>query len=461
VSEDVKDFAGSFKAFMDQMSREAESDEPLFFPTLLGEHFGSNAEILPVVSCTFATYQHPSFQLALDELLERRGKDVRMVGYKGELTYTQARFSHLLNSGNYIFSEGPVTYASIETGPEETYTVTNEGLVLLVIDGEPFSILISGPTDHARQLRIEIMAKDKSGAEQLLHSLRDATTRRSVYRGKTLLLSLDMWRNLDVRTQTLPNVSREKIILPAGIIDRVERLTIHFGEVREKLLAAGRHLKRGLLLHGPPGTGKTYTAMYLASAMRDRTVLLLTGQSQGLLQQCAAMARALQPAMVVIEDVDLIAEERTRQSRCSAPLLFELLNEMDGLADDCDVIFLLTTNRPDILEPALAARPGRIDQAIEIPLPDADCRRRLFELYARGTAMQLTDEERFIVRTEGASAAFIKELFRRASLFSIDGSDKVEITDNHLDMALHELVAEGGSLTQSLLGFSHIKPSSS
>ena len=52
------------------------------------------------------------------------------------------------------------------------------------------------------------------------------------------------------------------------------------------------------------------------------------------------------------------------------PLLFELLNEMDGLAEDADVIFILTTNRADLLEPALAARPSRVDQATEIPLPD-------------------------------------------------------------------------------------------
>jgi ATP-dependent 26S proteasome regulatory subunit len=99
------------------------------------------------------------------------------------------------------------------------------------------------------------------------------------------------------------------------------------------------------------------------------------------------MARLLQPSIVVLEDVDLIAEERTREGACSA-VLFELLNQMDGLADDADILFLLTTNRPDILEPALASRPGRIDQAIEIPLPDAACRRRLLELYGRGLTLR-------------------------------------------------------------------------
>ena len=63
------------------------------------------------------------------------------------------------------------------------------------------------------------------------------------------------------------------------------------------------------------------------------------------------------------------------------PLLFELLNEMDGLAEDADIIFLLTTNRAELLEPALAARPGQIDQAVELPLPDADCSAGLLDLY--------------------------------------------------------------------------------
>ena len=63
------------------------------------------------------------------------------------------------------------------------------------------------------------------------------------------------------------------------------------------------------------------------------------------------------------------------------PLLFQLLNEMDGLGADLDVTFLLTTNRADLLEPALAQRPGRVDHAALLPLPDAGARRRLLQLY--------------------------------------------------------------------------------
>src|SRR3546814_14086270 len=84
-----------------------------------------------------------------------------------------------------------------------------------------------------------------------------------------------------------------------------------------------------------------------------------------------AMSRSLQPSMVVLEDVDLVAMECTMPGHGTNPLLFQLLNEMDGLAEDADIVFVLTTNRVDLLEPALAARPGRIDQAAENKLPDA------------------------------------------------------------------------------------------
>ena len=123
--------------------------------------------------------------------------------------------------------------------------------------------------------------------------------------------------------------------------------------------------------------------MYLCNRMPGRTTLLLSGPGAGALGQAVAIARALQPSMVVLEDVDLVAMERTMPGMRDNPLLFQLLNEMDGLAEDADVIFVLTTNRVDLLEPALAARPGRIDQAVEISLPDADSRRRLVRALSR------------------------------------------------------------------------------
>ena len=132
------------------------------------------------------------------------------------------------------------------------------------------------------------------------------------------------------------------------------------------------------------------------------------------------MARLLQPSLVVIEDVDLIARDRaTMRSGIEETLLNKLLNEMDGLREDADIMFILTTNHPEMLEEALASRPGRIDQAIEFPLPDEVGRIKLIHLYSPKLDIEETLIDVIAKKTEGVSASFIKELMRRAAQFQL------------------------------------------
>ena len=234
----------------------------------------------------------------------------------------------------------------------------------------------------------------------------------------------------------------------------VERNVLGMLEHGATLRAAGRALRHGLLFHGPPGTGKTMMVRYLAQACRDHTVILMAGGQQGMVRESCQIARLLAPSIVVLEDVDLVAEDR-EHNRCPV-VLHELMNEMDGLGPRAEVIFLLTTNRPDILEPALSARPGRIDQAVEFPLPDAACRRRLFEVYGRGLDLSGTDVGRWVDQTDGVSPAFIEELLRKAALMAAERGEKsqpLRLTDADLQDALRELVYFGGELTQKLLGY--------
>jgi ATP-dependent 26S proteasome regulatory subunit len=164
------------------------------------------------------------------------------------------------------------------------------------------------------------------------------------------------------------------------------------------------------------------------------------------------LARLLQPTMVVIEDVDLIARDRNRMGPCEESLLNELLNEMDGLKQDADILFILTTNRPEELESALASRPGRIDQAIEVPLPDDIGRQKLVQLYGKGLPLGDALVDAAAQRTKGVSAAFIKELMRRIAQASIarDGGASVESSD--ISEALDDMLFAGGKLNVKLLG---------
>jgi ATP-dependent 26S proteasome regulatory subunit len=179
----------------------------------------------------------------------------------------------------------------------------------------------------------------------------------------------------------------------------------------------------------------------------------MSAEQVGLLDEYMALVRLLQPSVLVMEDVDLIARERTTmRGPCEEALLNKLLNEMDGLREDAEVLFILTSNRPQVLEPALASRPGRIDQAIEFPMPDESGRQQLIRLYARG--ISVTDElvERIARRTVGASGAFIKELMRRSLQFCIERNGGGAITLEDVEQAVEELLFRGGSLNRALLG---------
>lgn len=433
----------------------------------LKEHFGVDPTTLPVLSDRYPQYQHANVFLAIEDYLKENNCTHAVLGMLNQfMQFKSHSISELIAPTSAINvmgiggpKEGPIQYVNIQLAGGHTLACVQQGLY--VIGGKKKLAVLLRPDDTAFGMMksgtvIEVMAKERSDAESFLGAIKAALSKRSIYRGKVISLEPDASpigaAAYGVRFHTLPKVEREQIILPEGLLAKIERQAVDPTKYKDAMQAARRRIKRGLLLHGPPGTGKTFTAMYLASCLEERTVLLLTGTGLKYLEPACEMARFLQPAMIVIEDVDLIAEEREK-NLCNTPLLFELLNQMDGLASDCDVMFLLTTNRPDILEPALAARPGRVDQAYEVPLPDSDCRRRLFKLYSEGMSVEVDDMEPFIKRTEGASAAFINELMRKAALFAAPDGIPIVVKANHLDEALHELVFEGGEITRKLLGY--------
>jgi SpoVK/Ycf46/Vps4 family AAA+-type ATPase len=179
---------------------------------------------------------------------------------------------------------------------------------------------------------------------------------------------------------------------------------------------------------------------------------------------CAHFPYALQSFVNLVgsrSDVEKLTWRLLVQLRDSGQemLLNKLLNEMDGLREDAEVIFILTTNRPDqLLEPALASRPGRIDQAIEFPLPDDIGRAKLARLYGQGLELDEDIVGTIVSRSKGVSAAFIKELMRRSAQFLLQaGRDKV-LTVSAVDAALEEMVILGGSLNLKLLGASDSIP---
>ena len=428
-------------------------EEPPIRRRLLA-HLGADLAELPVVSAPLPGYERVNFQVALDAFLAEEGRSAELIGLSAMHGYRfgLAELGQPASRHAPMPEPGPPEYETAVIG-ERRISCVAAGLWLLDDGGTRLALLLRredhGPR-HA-ELGLEVMAARREDAEALLAGLQELMHEHNVYRARVLELSRSEWGGIGVTVRRLPAIARERIVLRAGVLERIERHTEHFSAHAEELRRSGRHLRRGLLMHGPPGTGKTLTAMYLSTLMPDRTTILLTGGSLGGIEEACDIARRLAPAMVVLEDVDLVAMERG-YDMSPGGVLFDLLNEMDGLNEDVDVLFVMTTNRADVLEPALAARPGRVDLAVELPLPDADARSRLIDLYGEGLELDLRNRARIVERTQGASPAFIRELLRRAALIAAERGAGTRLTDGDVSDALDELRQAGSELTQRLLG---------
>jgi len=451
------DFIGVFQVFLDevvQAHRDASIDDDNRLAPVLEHHLGIDPARPPVVTEEVPGYRFVDLDIALDEI-QRRGPGHRLVGVGGGEQRRHHSLSEILESaGRYgQFPVAAVDYRSVATGPDDTRQAVSFGLRLFTFEGSPVVVLQreADPRYGTPAARMEILTPVEGVAARLIAAVRELMVRRSVFRGQVLSMG---GSDFDAGVGGIsflrrPALAADDLVLPAGVLDRVRRHVEGVARHRDRLLAAGQHLKRGLLLHGPPGTGKTHTVRYLVGALPGLTVMLLAGPSIRFVTEATQMARALQPALVVLEDCDLVAEDRDLHSG-SQPLLFAVLEALDGLSDDADVAFLLTTNRVDVLEPALAQRPGRVDLAVEIPLPDDAARRRLISLYARSLPFTPAALDEAARRAQGTTASFAKELVRRAVLIAAEAGR--DTADADLESALDEMLAETQAVTRSLLG---------
>jgi tetratricopeptide (TPR) repeat protein len=440
---------------------------PALVHALLQAHFDPRPlDSLTITERRFPGRVRADLQRAIDSLFETMTV-LHFTGVRKQFAHQGVNFTELIvRDRNDAALAVPPQYEQIDIGEPEPVRCLKEGLWLLEAEGCRFAVFLE-PSEFMRRafgnvgIRFQIATpNDEAGTKitrQFFRHLERSVEEARSYRGKILSLEQEphgfSGASTGIKVHKLRTVERDQVILSRKTLELLDRNVIHFVRQRPRLSALGLSTKKGLLFYGPPGVGKTHTLHYLAGALEGMTTLLISAEQVGLLGEYMTLARLLQPSMVVIEDADLIARERTRmESVCEEVLLNKLLNEMDGFKENADVLFVLTTNRPETLEAALTSRPGRIDQAIEFPLPDEDGRAKLIRLYSRGLVVPEGIVQSTVKRTENVSGAFIKELMRRAAQFQIERNGADEMTLEDVDQALEELLFSGGSLNRKLLG---------
>ncbi|MEM2109960.1 MAG: CDC48 family AAA ATPase [Candidatus Odinarchaeota archaeon] len=235
---------------------------------------------------------------------------------------------------------------------------------------------------------------------------------------------------------------------------------------------------RGILLFGPPGCGKTLLAKAIANESQANFISVRgpeifskwVGESEKAIREIFRKARTAAPAIVYFDELDAIAPRRgiTEGTRLYESVVNQLLAEMDGMQETKGVIVIASTNRPDILDPAVL-RPGRFDRLILVPAPDKASRRKIFEVHtAKMPLAEDVDLDELVNRTENFSGADIENLCREAGMMAVrENMGNSKVTMKHFERALSkitpsitpELIKQYEKVAESLSGIKiELKP---
>ncbi|MBI5157373.1 MAG: ATP-binding protein [Acidimicrobiia bacterium] len=201
---------------------------------------------------------------------------------------------------------------------------------------------------------------------------------------------------------------------------------------------------RGLILSGPPGTGKTFVVRAVAhesgaaffpvkgAELLDKFV----GESERGVREVFARARAAAPSILFFDEIDALAPVRGRSTTSvTDSVVAALLTEMDGIAERGNVVVIAATNRLDLIDPALM-RAGRLETHIELGLPDLEARRAMLAITDVHFAPDV-DLDAVAAATAGLSFADIAGLLREAALTALrEDATAIAVTRAHLDTAL-------------------------
>ncbi|MGF7118568.1 CDC48 family AAA ATPase [Methanobacterium oryzae] len=219
----------------------------------------------------------------------------------------------------------------------------------------------------------------------------------------------------------------------------------------EDFIRIGIQPSKGILLFGPPGTGKTMLSKAVATESKANFISVKGseilskwfGESERKIAEIFKKARQASPCIVFFDELDAIAPMRgsaAGEPRVVERMVNTLLSEMDGLEELRGVIVIGATNRPDLIDAALL-RPGRFDEVVLVPPPDEEARLDILKVHVRDMALDSdVDLKNLAKRTEGFSGADIDALCRKAGMIALHENIKIDkVSKRHFEAALSKV----------------------
>lgn len=366
------------------------------------------------------------------------------------------------------FGPVPPTVLSIPTSPTETTEVVMGEIKIPGIHGHIQVVPSTTQNKPCLLITGEVRKKDFPKVKMLSEVTRRIISERSIYRGKAIQLGLrPEERNVNPKTGgketskesvhnhppvflSVPDVHKDNLILPKRIQAQVNAYLLAPIEKTAVCRARGIPLKRGILLSGPYGTGKTLTASLTMRTAVDNGWTFISLADADMLSLAIDIASWYQPCVIFVEDIDSVLGTQDR-----GPDINAILNVIDGIDKSREIMVVTTTNHADEINKAML-RPGRIDAIVQFTAPDADAAERLMRLY--GGEMIAADENiAAAAKTlEGAPAAMVRECVERAKLAQIDlTGDATTLSGESLaiaadNLADHRRMLEGKTEEDSL-----------
>ena len=349
---------------------------------------------------------------------------------------------------------------------EETFLPVDCFWVLKGKTEETQIILRLRHVTYSNQTYIEAGCGDETVAQDVLEEILKDSEVNSIYRNRILQLSFesgsrDEFGDIEKAEQLRVIFKREEEIADEDFVaenkvrDILKRNVLDLHLRRDVLRKHDVPVRRGVLMYGPPGTGKTYACRYLCNKLPETTRILVSGTALNQVGAIFSLARILKPALIILEDVDLVFTSRDINLYSSA--LGDLLDHMDGLRPNEDISIILTTNAIDRIEAAIKDRPGRVSQCIYMGTPNVSLRQQYLERYLRNYEIKGLNLDRLVDLSEGSTQAFMKEWVHRSVQIATERlkstKSKLVLKDKDFSDAIAEMKDFEDESAGRILGF--------
>jgi len=364
--------------------------------------------------CILPRYYGELLTWALHRYLERKGwKITAILGYRGpEPVYvnvdTGGEIENLLMAGQVLIEKGDTRYiVTVDTNPR-----------------------------WRGSLHLEGPAKKKQEMQEFITGVLTIVEKENFYRGKKTEFSGRI-RFLDVKDRDW-----DSIVLDTATKAEIKANTVDFLKRTEEWGKYGIPLKRGILLAGEPGTGKTIICRALMTVAEGITCITTNGYAlddDDYVTELYELAEDLSPCIVFIEDIDLIGQNRIEFGYQRGPALLSLLSRMDGVEEQQEVVTIATTNCLETLDKALSQRPARFDRVIKLARPSFEQRRELVSRLCQKIPLDEDAQEYIAHNAENCTPAQIQEIIYSLVIQRPAGQPELSLNKSDIDLAISRI----------------------